>query len=64
MNYVVVWDPDATRDIDTAWEKTTDAEREHLTAALAVIQQKFRRTLSKLASRESILSNASSSRFL
>jgi hypothetical protein len=41
VNYVVVWDPDATRDIDTAWEKATDAEREQLISALAVIQQKL-----------------------
>lgn len=39
MNYVVVWEPDATRDVDIAWEKATELERERLVASLESIQQ-------------------------
>lgn len=41
MKFVDVWDPDATRDIDLAWEKATDQEGERLVAALESIQQKL-----------------------
>jgi hypothetical protein len=34
-------EPDATRDIDLAWEKATDEESERLVAALESIQQKL-----------------------
>jgi hypothetical protein len=34
-------EPDATRDIDLAWEKATDQEGERLVAALESIQQKL-----------------------
>ena len=41
MNYVVIWEPDATRDIDLAWEKASDQEGDQLVAALESIQQKL-----------------------
>jgi hypothetical protein len=41
VKFVVIWEPDATRDIDLAWEKATDQEGERLVAALESIQQKL-----------------------
>jgi hypothetical protein len=41
VKFVVVWEPDATRDIDLAWASATDQEGERLVAALELIQQKL-----------------------